>query len=101
MSSKIYVERSMSGELRWISEAEAKSAGSLDTRKCTCHPDDNPPYPCAKKYALTDCKIEEMASALERAEHELIGRGCALDEPPVSLLREARRGVRVIGRRTD
>ena len=23
---------------------------------CTCHPDDNPPIPCAKKYALSDCK---------------------------------------------
>lgn len=27
-----------------------------DGRPCTCHPDDNPPVPCAKKYALTECK---------------------------------------------
>lgn len=26
-----------------------------DTRPCTCHPDDNPPVPCAEKYALSDC----------------------------------------------
>jgi hypothetical protein len=25
-------------------------------RKCTCHPDDNPPVPCAKKYALSECR---------------------------------------------
>jgi hypothetical protein len=23
---------------------------------CTCHPDDNPPVPCARKYALTECR---------------------------------------------
>lgn len=27
-----------------------------DTRSCTCHPDDNPPQPCPRKFALTDCK---------------------------------------------
>jgi len=25
-------------------------------RPCTCHPDDNPPKPCAEKYALSECK---------------------------------------------
>ena len=29
------------------------------TRACTCHPDDNPPVPCAKKYALTECRAVE------------------------------------------
>lgn len=24
-------------------------------RDCTCHPDDNPPRPCPRKYALSDC----------------------------------------------
>ena len=24
-------------------------------RPCTCHPYDNPPVPCAKKYAFSDC----------------------------------------------
>lgn len=23
---------------------------------CTCHPDDNPPRPCARKYALNECR---------------------------------------------
>lgn len=26
------------------------------TIPCTCHPDDNPPRPCPKKYALSDCR---------------------------------------------
>jgi hypothetical protein len=24
-------------------------------RPCTCHPNDNPPFPCARKYALREC----------------------------------------------
>ena len=27
-----------------------------DPRPCTCHPDDNPPVPCAQKYALSECR---------------------------------------------
>ena len=27
-------------------------------RPCTCHPADNPPVPCAQRYALQDCKAE-------------------------------------------
>lgn len=23
---------------------------------CTCHPDDNPPVPCQKQYALSECR---------------------------------------------
>ena len=26
---------------------------------CTCHPDDKPPVPCARKYALTECRIAD------------------------------------------
>jgi hypothetical protein len=25
-------------------------------RMCTCHPDDNPPRPCAERYALSECR---------------------------------------------
>lgn len=35
--------------------APASPAGT-DTRPCTCHPDDNPPVPCPRKYALTECR---------------------------------------------
>lgn len=27
-----------------------------ESRPCTCHPDDNPPVPCAQKYALNECR---------------------------------------------
>lgn len=27
-----------------------------DPRPCTCHPDDNPPVPCPRKYALSECR---------------------------------------------
>lgn len=29
---------------------------SPDARDCTCHPDDNPPKPCAQQFALTECR---------------------------------------------
>ena len=29
---------------------------ALAERPCTCHPDDNPPKPCTKQYALTECR---------------------------------------------
>ncbi len=32
-----------------------KADEALDARPCTCHPDDNPPQPCAKQYALGEC----------------------------------------------
>lgn len=25
-------------------------------RPCTCHPNDSPPVPCARQYALTECR---------------------------------------------
>lgn len=28
----------------------------LAVRPCTCHPDDNPPTPCPRRYALQDCR---------------------------------------------
>ena len=34
---------------------------ALADRPCTCHPDDSPPTPCAKQYALTEC-IESKAN---------------------------------------
>lgn len=35
----------------------------LADRPCTCHPDDKPPVPCAKQYALTDCRRAATAYA--------------------------------------
>jgi hypothetical protein len=32
------------------------TAATADARPCTCHHDDNPPAPCARKYALGECR---------------------------------------------
>lgn len=31
-------------------------AANPDPRSCTCHPDDNPPVPCQRKFALSECR---------------------------------------------
>lgn len=36
-----------------------------DSRTCTCHPDDNPPVPCPKKYALSECRVAQPAEPAE------------------------------------
>jgi hypothetical protein len=33
-------------------------------RKCTCHPDDNPPVPCAEQYAYSECVAKEKQMKL-------------------------------------
>jgi hypothetical protein len=38
---------------------ERSSTGTEAVRQCTCHPSDNPPVPCAKKYALSECRAHE------------------------------------------
>ncbi len=35
----------------------SKHEPSRDLRPCTCHPDDKPPVPCARKFAYTDCVL--------------------------------------------
>lgn len=40
--------------------AEAKNA---DPRTCTCHPDDKPPVPCPRRFALTECRVAALVSA--------------------------------------
>jgi hypothetical protein len=49
--------------LKWEDAAPAEPA----ERPCTCHPDDNPPQPCAKRYALAECKAAHAAVANVRA----------------------------------
>jgi hypothetical protein len=36
-------------------DAERKEEKPNDARPCTCHPDDDPPRPCPRKYALAEC----------------------------------------------
>lgn len=48
-----------------------------DTRACTCHPDDNPPSPCPRKFALGECRAAELEKLAERNRYDIIGQ--ALD----------------------
>ena len=34
-------------------------------RPCTCHPDDNPPSPCAEQYAIEECRKVAEAKAVK------------------------------------
>jgi hypothetical protein len=56
--------------------SEPRPVGRVDGRPCTCHPDDNPPKPCARKYALCECRTADELDRL-RAEVELL-RAAAL-----------------------
>lgn len=38
----------------------------MSDRPCTCHPDDSPPVPCAKRYALTECKAAAYDAMRQR-----------------------------------
>jgi hypothetical protein len=73
-------------------------AQSQDARKCTCHPDDNPPHPCPRKFALTECKkavaqpqepgeSDELVKAIERCA-ERCRKIVRLDGPKEVLLTE-------------
>lgn len=50
-------------------EKEQYSASPVDAtvRPCTCHPDDEPPSPCARKYALSECKGETQTAWVDAA----------------------------------
>ena len=45
-----------------------------DERKCTCHPDDNPPLPCTRNFALNECRAAELAKLAELNRYDAIGR---------------------------
>jgi hypothetical protein len=40
-----------------------ESATAEDTRTCTCHPDDKPPVPCPRQFALRDCRRAALLTA--------------------------------------
>ncbi len=41
-------------------------AAVADKRPCTCHPDDKPPRPCPRKYALEECRQAAVANLAAR-----------------------------------
>ena len=47
----------------------SEGLGLVPERACTCHPDDKPPQPCAKQYALAECNAMSYATALATALH--------------------------------
>jgi len=56
------------------------SSGVADQRSCTCHPSDNPPTPCPKRYALAEClAASEQAVA---GEPDKSVRLCPQDRQP-------------------
>lgn len=58
----------------------APSSADVERRPCTCHPDDNPPVPCPRMYALQDCRraaalaaeIESLRARLAEAERDAV-----------------------------
>lgn len=36
-------------------------------RPCTCHPDDNPPVPCPKRYALDECRRAALGAPVDNS----------------------------------
>ena len=70
--------------------ASQPSSADVERRPCTCHPDDNPPVPCPRMYALQDCR---RAAALA-AEIESLRARLAEAE---TLLREIREDARHFG----
>jgi hypothetical protein len=60
-----------------IGESQSEKQ-TLQTRRCTCHPDDNPPDPCPEKYALSDCRaaeIERLQKLLNGRDRFIVSRG--------------------------
>ena len=58
----------------------AQGPVDVNVRPCTCHPDDNPPYPCAKKYVLEECMDEMLHRAWEERMLELVKDYRAADD---------------------
>ena len=48
--------------LDWYAARVRFALGAKPKRPCTCSPDDNPPTPCAEKYALSECEAEGRIS---------------------------------------
>lgn len=44
---------------------QGQTEAKADSRVCTCHPTDNPPSPCPRKFALTECRIAALIAAAE------------------------------------
>ena len=64
------IKRDADGRINWqcnkceawadpVSLEDEQRMTDAHIRPCSCHPDDNPPVPCARKYAFSEC-VESM-----------------------------------------
>ena len=61
--------------------ASQPSSADVERRPCTCHPDDNPPVPCPRMYALQDCRrAAALAAEIESLRARLAEAETLLDE---------------------
>lgn len=67
--------------------ADPDEAAAVDTRTCTCHPNDNPPVPCPRKYALTHCRAAYLGRPKEPVKRPPMCEGCGKhrSDPPSKL----------------
>jgi len=49
-------------------------------RSCTCHPDDNPPIPCARKFAYSECEGGAHEKGIEAASKALGHEGVYISD---------------------
>lgn len=56
------------GDFRRARAALAGHEQAEAERACTCHPDDNPPVPCAEKYAYSECVAAPTMTAEQMRE---------------------------------
>ena len=50
-----YASVSIDGECQQLAALLLKAITTVETRPCTCHPDDRPPF-CQQKYAASECQ---------------------------------------------
>lgn len=53
---KTFWDTNVDGDCTPLYASPPPAQVARDTRECTCHPDDNPPRPCPRKFALSDCR---------------------------------------------
>lgn len=51
--------------------AEIRALRNKLNRSCTCHPDDNPPVPCAGNYAMSECRNANQHDIADECEHRM------------------------------
>jgi hypothetical protein len=76
--------------------ALAFAAGAA-SRPCTCHPDDNPPKPCPRKYALDECRKAAGADVLTEGEIDTYSARLRLGKSDADVTRETLQTVARIG----